>query len=786
MKHFTQFWLALLGLLNVQSLSAQLYEVPLNDRIDRSAYIFEGKVLESNSFYGPGGRMIYTSHLVQVYSVFKGEFPGDQVEIITEGGRVGDQAVWISHNLELGPNQHGIFFANPTSRPSDRQPNSGLSLRVYAGLQGFVKFHFDEINPKASEPFHVYRQPETELFPLIEAQTGQMRRNWEGASRASSDFFIQYFFSYPQLTQVGGQIFLDFEVEASVSGGSYELGDAGIFIEYDTSLLGSSLAGAGKVTISAGDVTTSTDYSFSATDYGTNVLEIAVDAADPPINLGEVDAWADDVVKVRVDVTGLTPGLDALFEQSLMQGESEYYDPVSGTYVLFPFVWAVDSVVYQATTAADTITAFFPNPITAGTHLSSLLTILGHGFGNTVGTVSFSNADDGGATLTSAVGADYVSWSDTVIQVLVPDVGSSGTAGTGSIRIVTSGGNVIESANPLTVRYSLINSRLDTFQFSLLPDTVIDTAVYIHHRNTNGLGGLTFRLDSLFALDTPAVADFDSALAAWRCATQINLSRGKDTLIGAWASDDISTVIYDGPIHPDSLGGSLAKTVVRTRFTQCFDQNGIIERPLQYIEEVDILIKDPSTTDWHFGTASPPAATELDFYTMILHELGHAHLLNHVIEAGSLMHWGYGEGDIIRSISPNQLEAGIRVVDTSSTQLQFCPLVTAMAKISPSTCTDVRVSVREFDVIERVIISPNPVHRSLTLGITISDGAYLGVPTFSFSDLTGRHIPVFPESSALLGNEGEWTFSVAHLPQGIYLLTIGLEGSLYTHKFVKN
>ena len=54
MKHVTQFWLALIGLLVAQPLSAQLYEVPLNDRIDRSAYIFEGKVLESNSFYSPG------------------------------------------------------------------------------------------------------------------------------------------------------------------------------------------------------------------------------------------------------------------------------------------------------------------------------------------------------------------------------------------------------------------------------------------------------------------------------------------------------------------------------------------------------------------------------------------------------------------------------------------------------------------------------------------------------------------------------------------------------------
>ncbi len=763
-------WLGLLS----QLAFAQLYEVPLNQRIYQSSYIFEGKVLESNSFYGPGGRMIYTSHLVQVYSVFKGEFPGDQVEIITEGGRVGDQAVWISHNLELGPNQHGIFFANSTTRPSDRQPNSGLSLRVYAGLQGFIEFHFDGINPKATEPFRAYQQPETELFPLIEARTGQARYNWTSALREINDFYVKYYFSYPQLSSSGGNVYLDFEIQAEVSGGSYEYGDAGIYIEYDTALLGSSLAGSGLVSIIAGDVTSSTDYSFALTDYGTNVLEIDIDAADPPLNLGEVDAWAEDVVKVRVDVTNLNPAIEALFEQSLMDGESYYYDDASGTYVQFPFVWAVDTVVYEATTATDTVTAFFPNPITAGTHLSSILTITGGGFGNAPGTVSFKNADDGGATWTNAVGTDYLLWSDSLIRVLVPSAGSNGTAGTGSIRITNSStGLSFESEDTLRVRYALTNIRRDTAV------TFADSALMVHLIAQDSSGGYPFIYHEDFSADTLATNDFEAALRTWRCATNVNFSLGGDTSLYSYERDSVNLVLFDTGI-PDSLQpGELAKTRIYGGYTFCFDPTASIQRPIFIAEEIDLLIRD--TTNWHYGTSTSPGGAQNDFYSMVLHELGHTHLLQHVIERDSLMHWAYGAGDEIRDISFNQLEGGLRVIDTSSIQLSFCAATPApaMQPINPADCAT--LSVFSLEDTPNFRLFPNPSSSKLYIEFEPDAPTHIELLLLnSQGKLFEQIIPgrVFSEVSI-------FEVPVENLPPGIYLIHLRTVAGQHTQKFVK-
>ncbi len=643
---------------------------------------------------------------------------------------------------------------------------------MYAGLQGFVKFHFEGINPKASEPFHVYRQPETELFPQIEARTGQLRRNWEGVSRASSDFFIQYFFSYPQLTQVGGQTYLDFEVEASVSGGSYELGDAGIFIEYDTSLLGSSLAGSGKVTIIAGDVTMSTDYSFSATDYGTNVLEIAVDAADPPINLGEVDAWADDVVKVRVDVTGLTPGLDALFEQSLMQGESEYYDAASGTYVLFPFVWAVDSVVYQA--GINEITGFFPNPIIAGggPHPNSILNIVGDGFGVNPGTVSFGNADDGGATLTEAIGPDYLIWSDTLIQVIVPSAGINGTAGTGPFFVTTAMGDVIPSVDPLVISYAIANVRREPDQ------SFPDSALFLHLVNADSSGGYRYVYHEDFQTNLPAVNDFEEALRTWRCATLVNFSVGEDTSLYTYERDSVNLVLFDTGI-PDSLeAGELAKTKLYTEYAFCTDPSGTVFRPLYYVPEIDILIKD--IPNWYYGTAGAPPANENDFYSMILHELGHTHMLFHVIEADSLMHWAYGPGDTIRNISINQLGGALRIADTASAQLGFC-LAVAMDLINPAECRT--VSILEYR--PRLLpleVFPNPSNNALT--IEFHSNSYYQYGELKIIDVTGKTVSK-SELSRIQVGANSYPVSVSDIPSGIYAIKLILNGIAYVSIFRK-
>ncbi|CAM9997289.1 unnamed protein product, partial [Chrysoparadoxa australica] len=109
------------------------------------------------------------------------------------------------------------------------------------------------------------------------------------------------------------------------------------------------------------------------------------------------------------------------------------------------------SAPMKAVSAGGSITSFSPATITSGTE--SVLTINGTGFGATQGSsfVGFSNADNGGANHISPLASEYISWSNTQIQVEVPT-----DAGTGTI-IVSDGSNTLTSSTDLTVTYAIIN-----------------------------------------------------------------------------------------------------------------------------------------------------------------------------------------------------------------------------------------------------------------------------------------------------------------------------------------
>jgi hypothetical protein len=95
--------------------------------------------------------------------------------------------------------------------------------------------------------------------------------------------------------------------------------------------------------------------------------------------------------------------------------------------------------------------SFSPSVISAGTQ--STLTISGRGFGDAPGIVGFRNADNGGQSFVDAVSNEILNWSDTQIRVNV-----TANAGTGNIRITTTGGISAESSSILTVNFSQLNA----------------------------------------------------------------------------------------------------------------------------------------------------------------------------------------------------------------------------------------------------------------------------------------------------------------------------------------
>ncbi|NML66811.1 T9SS type A sorting domain-containing protein [Hymenobacter sp. RP-2-7] len=293
-------------------------------------------------------------------------------------------------------------------------------------------------------------------------------------------------------------------------------------------------------------------------------------------------------------------------------------------------------------TQAVAISGFSPSVTTAGT--GAVLTIVGSGFGSSRGSggVDFRNADDGGATTTRALAFDYLSWSDTRIQVRVPSLASDGhPAGTGLLRVTAADGSTADSATPLTIVYALttINNTSSTF---------VDRP---NHVATNGAGGLNFQLAPNFRANAAAVAAWQRALAQWRCRTGINWALGPDAAANTIALDQANVVAFDDGSLPARVLGRTS-----TYYSGCYNLQGEV---VFYTQEIDQQFATSLT--FQFGPALATAG-QYDFESVATHELGHAQQLSHLIRPGAIMHYGIAAGANLRTLNPASDVAGGRLV----------------------------------------------------------------------------------------------------------------------------
>ena len=82
-----------------------------------------------------------------------------------------------------------------------------------------------------------------------------------------------------------------------------------------------------------------------------------------------------------------------------------------------------------------------------------------------------------------------------------------------------------------------------------------------------------------------------------------------------------------------------------------------------------------TNASWNFGPANP-ANNQYDFESVVLHEMGHALLLAHVIDENKIMHRFITNGATKRSPSTDEM-AAVAAVNTRSTtntnMCGFCP-----------------------------------------------------------------------------------------------------------------
>ncbi len=385
--------------------------------------------------------------------------------------------------------------------------------------------------------------------------------------------------------------------------------------------------------------------------------------------------------------------------------------------------------------------SFSPSVISAGTQ--STLTISGRGFGDAPGIVGFRNADNGGQSFVDAVSNEILSWSDTQIRVNV-----TANAGTGNIRITTTGGISAESSSILTVNFSQLNASSGREAFLL------------QHYNDNGTGGYTFELAPGFFNDTDnpgARAIFENALEIWRCKTGVNWVISDQPSQDTSRQGDGNVVTFDGGGFEALPAGGLGRTFTFRRGINCPSGEQ------WFVVGIDIIFN--RDINWYFGVGAI-RNNQIDFESTALHELGHAHLLDHVIDEGSLMHFRstFGPSSISRTISSNLIE-GANNVHFRSTTNQICPSDLRVGLMTSFT-GDCTLNTEDISILDGLELFPNPAKDEVFISRN-STTANSNIDATLY-DLSGRRVML----KKLNAGSRISRMSLDNLEAGVYLLSL--------------
>ncbi len=316
--------------------------------------------------------------------------------------------------------------------------------------------------------------------------------------------------------------------------------------------------------------------------------------------------------------------------------------------------------------AAPSISSFSPSTITAGTN--SVLTIKGSNFGMTRDTskILFADADKGGSSFVEALKRDYISWSDTMIRLVVRT-----KAGTGKIRAVVGGNGIVTTGTNLTVSFAHLNV--------VTGDSIARENQVI---GSNVANGITWNFSVGMNANQPAKDAFVRSLERWRCGTFINWDTLGTVNFSEIKRDNVNICAWD--TNNAMPNGVLAQCF--SWYSGCFAA-GLV----WFTSELDIRfrVKPSNTTNWNYSI-NTATGSEYHFESVATHEIGHGHQLGHVIASSQVMHFSIANGAVKPSLSVNDIDCGNYVITKSGTSICSKPI---HKKLNASNCSFVKPEV---------------------------------------------------------------------------------------------
>lgn len=434
--------------------------------------------------------------------------------------------------------------------------------------------------------------------------------------------------------------FLEFDVMVSCNQLGTFLDNAPIHLSYNTNAFGSNIVANNKITVTLGSAfndPTYEDPNSLSNDWASDTVVVLLGLDyTASMNRTQITASALEMLHVKIEIASCYEETDMFFvNQSI--AENVTFFTTSATEPWTGSLFNYDDVHYDGDLDLKLcvpVINSFNNPVRGG--IGDVLKIQGKHFGSTQGDgeVWFTDGARGGQVyIENQDEEDYISWSDSQIEIRVPSRVSATVnglevyPGSGLIGVKTDlGDSALSSSLPdLEILYSINNS-------PLVPVSINDSdKVRLNLIDDNGEGSYTFHCDTSISNHPLRKAIVERAIHDWNCRTEVNWKLGSDTTLQFFGQDGVNLIYFDNSLQGIPLG--------RTRHVQSSYcptvPSGQVEA---FSREVDIGISATlSMTNayanggwWYDTTGANVPIDYCDFYGVMLHELGHAHSIRHV------------------------------------------------------------------------------------------------------------------------------------------------------------
>ena len=811
-------------ILTLNFVFGQEIPLPIQDRANAVNFIFEGTVINSEAYYAYDGAYIHTSNTVEITRILKGDIQCGTIEIITNGGLVGDVNQEGSHSLQLIEGSTGIFLCTETDAPTsivDFYPETNLEkLEATFENQSFIRYWWDGQGINASDIWMNYDSLAA-LYNATEIITGLTYIDCNASSnliynglptqsnileekeeifptytKSAFDSLIDYaeykrvnftrkstsrspdkiFFNLKNLIISGiTQKYLEFDVTVKDNIGTKYLDQSAIRLEYDPTIFGTYIVNNTNILVTRGTLNSNSNcYSDPIpSDENSNTILIPALESVGSTCKAPILTTAQTIMHVKMKIQNCNipnnitlQDTATFFGPSLVINYCAYAESPADSFQTY-YTELEHIQTEPVPDCVPTITSFAPHSVAGG--IKDTLTIRGFQFEDNRGSgnLYFPNANNLGNPDVFLDTLDYISWSDTMIQIYVPSFDTAMVAnmaevnqpaGSGFFKLVTDDGSFDYSDTALTIRYSVNNNQFKN-------------NVYIApHAQFNG--SIVFHCDTAVAnYKNGAMKDIiRKALADWTCLTGIDWSLGSDTIYNDLITkfDSVCIIKFS---KLDS--GTIAEGTQRSTQTP----NGAATYDLA--KEMDIDIN--SMYDYFCDSTStnvPP--NQKDLYYAILHELGHAHGLNHVIDINGLMHPEYTP--IPRKINLEfdySCDEGGHWIITQSQLFPNSILNSQGASkilANPNPPCSHYVSVIEYEnSFVEMITYPNPFHDNINISLKTDYGFKAFIKVY---DLSGKLIK--SQNEVINQGENQITLSIDGVSNGMYIINISSEDNKFS------